>query len=220
LHEEQIRTWIRENTKKALTAHDHHVGRELRILRRFCERLAFIVHALENTAPSATGQEEKASKKKKKHASTHEVPPLLLDRIRLAFRDNGPHELGYSRSRVQLEVEHDLILGRVEEVDEPPEELDGDLEEVVSRAQGEDGVQGGDAAPAGREGEEVAVAVRGQRRCVASGARRCGTRELLLEDVQVRLEPACVDVRGEACEYVSFVRSPQTHAIEAPPPPI
>ena len=92
---------------------------------------------------------------------------------------------------MQLKVEHDLILGRVEEVDEPPEELERDLEEVMSRAQGEDGVQGGDAAPAGREGEEIAVAVRGQRRCVASRARRCGTRELLLEDVQVRLEPAC-----------------------------
>jgi len=92
---------------------------------------------------------------------------------------------------VQLKVERDLVLGRVEEVDETAEELERHLEEVVAWAQGEDGVEGGDAASARREGEEVAVAVRGQRRCVASRARRRGTRELLLEDVQVRLEPAC-----------------------------
>ena len=92
---------------------------------------------------------------------------------------------------MQLKVERDLVLGRVEEVDEPAEDLERELEKVVSRAEGEDGVEGGDAASARGEDEEVAVAVRGQRRGVAARARRCGTRELFLEDAQVRLEPAC-----------------------------
>jgi hypothetical protein len=95
---------------------------------------------------------------------------------------------------VQLKVERDLVLGRVEEVDEPAEDLERELEKVVSRAEGEDGVERGDAASARREDEEVAVAVRGQRGGVAARARRCGTRELLLEDAQVSLEPACLDV--------------------------
>ena len=49
---------------------------------------------------------------------------------------------------MQLKVERDLVLGRVEEVDETAEELERHLEEVVARAQGEDGVEGGDAASA------------------------------------------------------------------------
>jgi hypothetical protein len=121
-------------------------------------------------------------KRKKKKRRTHEIPPFLLDGTRLAFRDDGPHKLGHGRRRVQLKVERDLVLGRVEEVDEPAEDLERELEKVVSRAEGEDGVEGGDAASARREDEEVAVAVRGQRRGVAARARRCGTRELLLED--------------------------------------
>lgn len=134
------------------------------------------------------------TRRKGKSVETHEIPPFLLDGTRLAFRDDGPHKLGHGRRRVQLKVERDLVLGRVEEVDEPAEDLERELEKVVSRAEGKDGVEGGDAASARREDEEVAVAVRGQRRGVATRARRCGTRELLLEDAQVRLEPACLDV--------------------------
>jgi len=160
-------------------------------------------------------QEEKVPKKNE--ASTHEIPPLLLDGSRLAFRDDGPHELGYGRRRVQLKVERDLVLGRVEEVDETAEELERHLEEVLSRAQGEDGVEGGDAASARREGEEIAVAVRGQRRCVASRARRCGARELLLEDVQVRLEPVCVWCGCEHVDHPTQTRS-KPHSYERGPP--
>lgn len=92
---------------------------------------------------------------------THEIPPVLLDGIHLAFCDESPDELGHGRGRrgVQLKVERDIIGGRVEEVSEPPEELKRELEEIVSRAQDEDGVQGGDGASARREGEEVGVAV-------------------------------------------------------------
>ena len=99
---------------------------------------------------------------------------------------------------MQLKVERDLVRGRIEEVDEPPEDLRRVLEEIVPRAQGEDGVQGGDAPSARREGEEVAVAVRGQRGGAAPACRR-GARELLLEDVQVSVEPVlCVCV----CECI------------------
>ena len=191
----------------------------MRILRRFCECLAFLFfHALENTAPSAVIQEEKVPKKKKGRASTHEIPPLLLDGSRLAFCDDGPHELGYGRRRVQLKVERDLVLGRVEEVDETAEELERHLEEVLSRAQGEDGVEGGDAAPARREGEEIAVAVRGQRRCVASRARRCRTRELLLEDVQVRLEPVCVRMVVDVSTWFTQCTRSKPRSYEQGPP--
>jgi hypothetical protein len=95
---------------------------------------------------------------------------------------------------VQLKVERDEVRGGVKEVDEPPEDLRRELEKIVPRAQGEDGVQGSDAPSARREGEEVAVAVRGQRGGAAPACRR-GERKLLLEDVQVRVEPVlCVCV--------------------------
>jgi len=127
--------------------------------------------------------------REKKRASTHEVPPLCSDEIRLAFCDEAPHKHGHGRARrVQLKVERDVVHGRVEEVDEPPEDLRRELEEIVPQAQGEDSVQGGDAPWARREGEEVAVAVRGQRAEAAPACRR-GVRELLLEDVQVSVEP-------------------------------
>lgn len=89
---------------------------------------------------------------------------------------------------MQRKVERDEILGRVEEIGEPPGDLERELEEIVARAQGEDGVQRGDDAPARREGEEIRVAVRGQ--AVAWAAARGRARELLLEDVEVRVEPA------------------------------
>jgi len=152
-------------------------------------------HVRLEKAPSAIGGGIGKKKRKRKRASTHEVPPLLSDGIRLAFCDEAPHKLGHGRARrVQFKVEREVVRGRVEEVDEPPENLRRELEEIVPRAQGEDGVQGGDAPSARREGEEVAVAVRGQRGGAAPACRR-GARELLLEDVQVRVEPVlCVCV--------------------------
>jgi len=70
----------------------------------------------------------------------------------------------------------------------------------VPWAQGEDSMQGGDALSARRGGEQVAVAVRGQRGGAAPACRR-GARELLLEDVQVSVEPGvCLGVIGLASE--------------------
>jgi hypothetical protein len=144
---------------------------------------------LEQPVPSSAVQE----KKKEKRALTHEIPPILLDGTRIVFCDEGPDELGDGRGGrgVQLKIKRDVVFGGVKEVDDSPEELERELKEIVSWAQNEDGVQGGDGASARREDEEVAVAVRRQRGVVSS-ARRRGTRELLLEDVQVRVEPVRV----------------------------
>ena len=135
-----------------LTAHDDDIGRELRILRSLCERLndsfrSFLFR--------------KSAAEEKTRRLTCQIPPFLLDGIRIAFCDEGPHELGNGHVRVKLKVERDLVFGRVEEVDESPAELEAELEEIVARSEREDGVQGGDGASARRECEEIAVAVRG-----------------------------------------------------------
>jgi len=93
--------------------------------------------------------------------TTHQVPSFLFDRIYPTFCDEGPDKVGYGRARVELKVEREDVAGRVEEVDEPPRDLEGELEKVVSRSEGEDGVEGGDGASAGGEDEEVSVAVCG-----------------------------------------------------------
>lgn len=80
--------------------------------------------------------------------AAHEIPPFLLDRIRLAFCDEGPHKLGNGHGRVELKVEREFVSGSVEEVDESPDELDGELEEIVARSEREDGVQRGDGVSA------------------------------------------------------------------------
>ena len=108
---------------------------------------------------SENGQKSAAEEKTRRLA--YQIPPFLLDGIRIAFCDEGPHELGNGHVRVKLKVERDLVFGRVEEVDESPAELEAELEEVVARSEREDGVQRGDGASARRECEEIAVAVRG-----------------------------------------------------------
>ena len=117
----------------------------------------------------------------------HQIPPFFLDRIRFAPRGEGPHKLGHARARVELKVESDLVFGRVEEVDEAPTELEGELEEIVPRSEREDGVQRGDGGSACGERKEVAVSVRGEVDAVAPGRR--WTRELLFEDIHVRTQP-------------------------------
>lgn len=76
----------------------------------------------------------------------YKIPPFLLDRIRLAFCDEGPHKVRNGHGRVEFKVERDVVIGSIEEVDEAPGELDGELKEVVARSQREDGVQRGDIA--------------------------------------------------------------------------
>lgn len=64
----------------------------------------------------------------------YKIPPFLLDRIRLAFCDEGPHKLRNGHGRVELKVEHDVVIGSIEEVDEAPGELDGELKKIVARS--------------------------------------------------------------------------------------
>ena len=135
-------------------------------------------------------------RKKKTRRLAYQIPPFLLDRIRLAFCDEGPHEVGNGHFRVKLKVEREVVLGRVEEVDESPAELEAELQEVVARSEREDGVQRGDGASASREYEEITVAIRGQVDTVAPARR--WTRELLLEDVYVSTQPVvCI----YACQF-------------------
>lgn len=76
----------------------------------------------------------------------YKIPPFLLDRVRLSFSDEGPHEIRSGPGRVELKVERDVVIGSIEEVDEAPGELEGGLKEIVARSQREDGVQRGDIA--------------------------------------------------------------------------
>ena len=64
----------------------------------------------------------------------YKIPPLLLDRIRLVFCDEGPHEVRSGHGRVELKVERDVVIGSIEEVDEAPGELEGELKEIVARS--------------------------------------------------------------------------------------
>ena len=159
--------------------------RELRILRRLCERLGN--NGLCRFRKTGKIDGGVRGKKKKLRRLAHQIPPFFLDRIRLAPRDEGPHKLGHTRARVQLKVERHLVFGRVEEVDEAPAELEGELEEIVARSEREDGVQGGDGRSTRGERKEIAVSVRGEVDAVAPGRR--WTRELLFEDVHVRAQP-------------------------------
>ena len=112
----------------------------------------------------------------------HEIPPLVLDRISLFFYNESPHKVGDGHRRVQLEVQADVVFGGIEQVDEAPDELVSELEQVVPRPEREDGVQRGDVASSRREVEEIGVAVRGQ---VASR----GIRELFLQEAHMRAQP-------------------------------
>jgi len=88
---------------------------------------------------------------------------------------------------MQLQVERDVIRGYIGGWRAPrgPAPLTGG---IVLQAQGEDSVQGGNTPSARQEGKEVAVAVQSQRG--GSGPTCChGVQELLLEDVQVSVEP-------------------------------
>ena len=81
------------------------------------------------------GQNRRRKREKKKTRQlAHKIPPFLLDRIRLAFCDECPHEVRNGHGRVELKVERDLVIGSIEEVDEAPRELDGELKEVVARS--------------------------------------------------------------------------------------
>ena len=64
----------------------------------------------------------------------YKIPPFLLDRIRLAFCDKGPHEVRNGHGRVQLKVERDVVIRSIEEVNEAPAELERELKEIVARA--------------------------------------------------------------------------------------
>lgn len=122
-----------------------------------------------------------SGEEKRERRFTHEIPPLLPDGIRLTLCDKGPHELGNGRVHMQLEVEREVVSGRVEEVDEPPADLVRELEDIVARSEGEDGMQRGDDTSARRKGEEIGASVRGQ----VGAPRRRGTGELLFEDGHV-----------------------------------
>jgi hypothetical protein len=119
----------------------------------------------------------------------HKVPPIVLDRLGLVLHDQTPHEIWDGHSRVQLKVERDVVFGTVQQVDESIYELVRELKQVVTRSEREDCVQGRDVTSAGRKVEEIRVSVGGE---VARG----GTRELLLEDVHVRVQPVGSEVLG------------------------
>jgi hypothetical protein len=134
----------------------------------------------------------------------HEVPPLVLDGIGLFFHDESPHKVRNGHRRVQLEVQGDVVFGSIEQVNEAPSGLVDELEQVVARPEREHSVQRGDIASSCREVEEIAVAVRGQ---VALR----GTRELLLQEAHVRVQPACfvpTNDTSERCQRC-IARSPR-----------
>jgi hypothetical protein len=85
-------------------------------------------------------------------------PTIILDILGL---DETPHGIWDSHGRVQLQVEHDVIFGSVQQVDEPMGELVRELPRVVTWSEREDGVQGRNVASAGREVEEIRVSVGG-----------------------------------------------------------
>ncbi len=118
------------NTKALLTAHDDHVGRKLRILSSLCERLDNYYCSFRKTDKIGGVR----GKRKKILRLAYKIPPFLLDRTCLAFCDDGPHELWNAYGIVECKVERHFVFGSIEEVDEAPGDLDGELKEIVARS--------------------------------------------------------------------------------------
>lgn len=83
---------------------------------------------------------------------------------------------------MQLEIQLDLVLGHPSELNELTDDLVEGLGEVVTRTEGEYGVEGGDETSAGGEEEEVGVSVLGD----TTG---CGFGELFLVEGRVGVAP-------------------------------
>ena len=113
----------------------------------------------------------------------YQVPAGVLDGLELVLVDKRPYKVGDVEARVELEVELNVVGGVVlEVVDVAIGELIGQLEEVVTGTEGEDGVEDGDGAAAGRESEKVRVAI-------GSEARVRGAGELLGVERSVSIDP-------------------------------
>jgi hypothetical protein len=111
----------------------------------------------------------------------------VFDGEQLVFGDDSPYEIGYRRPGLQGEIELDLVPRSVIEIDERSRGLPEVLEEIMTWAHGEDGVERRDAASACGKVEKVRETVLGQSVVGGLG-------ELLGEDGEVGVEPFVDDV--------------------------
>lgn len=85
---------------------------------------------------------------------TDEVPAVFLDGGELGLVHDCPHEVG-DCVEIEGKVEGEGVAGLVAEVVELPKELDDEVERVLTGEERNDGVEGGEAAPACGEDEKV-----------------------------------------------------------------
>jgi hypothetical protein len=86
---------------------------------------------------------------------TYGIPSLLPDRVHdSALSDNSPNTWSFSllthRSLAQSEIEDQLITPRLIRIDQRPNEILNGLNEVVTRDQVEDNVEGEHGTTAGQ----------------------------------------------------------------------
>lgn len=111
-------------------------------------------------------------KERRERKKTDEIPAIVLDGGELGLVDDGPYKVGECSGGdvVEEEVEGETVAGVVAEVVELPEGLEEPVEGVLAGTEGQDGVEGGEGAPAGGEDEKVGWAIWDE----AGGGGGCG----------------------------------------------
>jgi hypothetical protein len=84
--------------------------------------------------------------------TTYQIPSTVPNSDHLLLTHNPKHEI---RTLRKPKIQLDLIHRAIPQILQAPQKLIQHLEEIVSWAEDEDGVEGGDSASAGGEVEEV-----------------------------------------------------------------
>ena len=96
-------------------------------------------------------------------SETYQVPPFVPEPLHLVLCHDGPNALWnraiLAHGLLELKLQLDCVRDHVVQLDEAPRDLVKVLEGVMARSESKDGVERGEAAPSGREREEVAVPI-------------------------------------------------------------